>query len=274
MKTGINLRVLWKRVNSLDIIPMVKKAGFDAGFWESGEPGITAQAVAAELKKYDMAFQSIHAPFSRVYKRWEAGQEGDAALREQILCLQECAEAGVPIMVCHVFIGFGEEHPNDIGIQRFGMLLDEAERLGVKCAFENTEGEKYLEYLKEKLWSHKAAGFCIDTGHEMCYNRSQDMIGKYGDKLISTHLNDNMGITGSEITWLDDSHLMPFDGVADWNSIAERIKKTGFNDILTFELTDINKPERNTHDIYAKYNVQEFLNLAHERAVKVAGLFD
>ena len=55
MKTGINLRVLWKRVNSLDIIPMVKKAGFDAGFWESGEPGITAQAVAAELKKYDMA---------------------------------------------------------------------------------------------------------------------------------------------------------------------------------------------------------------------------
>jgi len=151
--------------------------------------------------------------------------------------------------------------------------LDEALKVGVTCAFENTEGEKYLEKIKEHLWDHKALGFCIDTGHEMCYNRSNDMIGKYGDKLIATHLNDNLGITGEEITWIDDAHLMPFDGKADWQGIADRIKKAGCPDILTFELTTRSKPGRNTHDIYASLDIDGFLNLAHEKALKFVSLF-
>lgn len=35
----------------------------------------------------------------------------------------------------------------------------------------------------------------------MCVNYSHDLITEYGDKLIATHLNDNMKMTGDEITW-------------------------------------------------------------------------
>lgn len=122
----------------------------------------------------------------------------------------------MPVVVEHAVIGFDKHTPNELGVKRFETLANEAERLGIKIAIENTEGEEYLERLLSCLNGHPAVGFCIDTGHEMCYNESRDLISKYARQLLCTHLNDNMKITGDEITWLDDSHMMPFDGLADW----------------------------------------------------------
>ncbi|MBQ5633867.1 MAG: sugar phosphate isomerase/epimerase, partial [Clostridia bacterium] len=142
------------------------------------------------------------------------------------------------------------------------------EKHGVKIAFENTEGEEYLEYLLKHFASSDYAGFCIDTGHEMCYNAKRDLITKYASKLCCTHLNDNMGQTGEKITWYDDSHMLPFDGVADWEGIAARLKAAGYKGDLTFELNSKNKPERDTHRIYAGLDFEQYVALAFERAKK------
>ncbi len=271
MKTAVNLSC-YAGVSPADLIPMVKAAGFDGCFFDAtGKHGAVAE-IAPKIKEGGLIFQSVHAPFSKMNKMWEPGDEGDAALAELIACAEDTARYGVPIMVTHVFIGFGEEHPNDLGVQRFGKVVKRAEELGIKIAFENTEGEKYLELIRDNLFSSPAAGFCIDTGHEMCYNRSEDMISKYGQngKLFCTHLNDNMGITGPEIFWHDDAHLLPFDGVADWDGIANRLKNVGYDGILTMELTTLNKPNRNTHDRYVPLSPLEFLSLAHEKVLKFA----
>jgi len=273
MKTAINLSICSKYISQFDIVPLVKQAGFDGAFIDATSPEIDVIAIADRMRENGLVLQSVHAPFTRVHLLWEEGEEGEQALAEQIACLETAHKAGAPIVICHVFIGFGEEHPTDVGAERFSRLLDRAQELGMRIAFENTEGEKYLEHLRERLWEHPAAGFCIDTGHEMCYNHSRDLIGKYGDKLIATHLNDNMGITGPEIFWHDDAHLFPFDGIADWQGIADRIKKTGFDGFLTFELTTQNKPGRTTHDIYAHLDVSGVLSLAHEKAMRFASLF-
>lgn len=84
----------------------------------------------------------------------------------------------------------------------------------------------------------------------------------------------NVAQTGDSITWLDDSHLLPFDGVGDWNGIADRLKKAGYKNHLTFELTSKNKPERNTHDIYAHLDCQGFVALALERAKKFRSILE
>lgn len=76
------------------------------------------------------------------------------------------------------------------------------------------------------LGGSPAVRFCWDTGHEMCYNFSQDMMGLYGDKLVATHFNDNMGMADPNVvTWHDDAHLLPFDGIADWAGIMQRINR-------------------------------------------------
>jgi len=126
----------------------------------------------------------------------------------------------------------------------------------------------------DTLFSSPAAGFCIDTGHEMCYNRSEDMIGKYGrnGKLFCTHLNDNLGITGPEIFWHDDAHLLPFDGIADWEGIVRRLKSVEYDGILTLELTTVNKPGRNTHDRYASLSPLEFLTLARGKGLRISDM--
>ena len=76
--------------------------------------------------------------------------------------------------------------------------------------------------------SDPIVGFCIDTGHELCYNHGQDMIGKYGKKKVfGTYLNDNMGMTGETLTWLDDAHMLPYDGVADWGDCRKAVEECG-----------------------------------------------
>lgn len=270
MKTAINI---FPSLPEAEMLPLIANAGFDGCFC-GYRPERTIREAAQLIRQHGLIFQSVHAPFNKCNKLWEEGEEGDAFLDVLTDCARQTADAGVPIMVAHVWISFVEPHPNQIGIDRFGKLLAEAEKLGITVALENTEGEEYLEHIKKHLWSSPAVGFCIDTGHEMCYNRSQDMIGKYGDKLVCTHLNDNLGITTEKIFWHDDAHLFPFDGIADWQGIADRLKKIGYKDILTFELTDKNKPGRTTHDRYAHLSMQEMMNLAHEKAVQFAKMME
>lgn len=273
MKTAVNLSCFYG-VSSEDMIPVAKRAGFDGCFFDAmGDPKEIGQ-IAPKIRGEGLIFQSVHAPFLKMSRMWEAGEEGDLALGELIACAEQTAKAEVSVMVVHAFIGFGEEHPNALGVERFGRLVKRAEELGLKIAFENTEGELYLQALRDGLFSSSAAGFCIDTGHELCYNRGADMIGKYGQngKLFATHLNDNLGVTGPEIFWHDDAHLLPFDGIGRWQDIADRLDSAGFDGILTLELTTKNKPNRHTHDRYEALSPLEYLTLAHERALRFASL--
>ena len=176
----------------------------------------------------------------------------------------------------HAIIGMKKNSPNELGVERFYGIVKEAEKLGVKIALENTEGESYLETLSNAFKDNENVGFCVDTGHEMCYNHSKDVIAKYGKngKLIATHLNDNMGMTGNEINWFDDSHMMPFDGTADWDNIADRLIKYELKGHLTFEILAKNRPGRHTHDIYDLYDYNGFYSLALKKAKQLKKILE
>jgi len=276
MKIGVNLSLCATKIDQYDIIPLVAEAGFDACFWTgiNGAPQDSTIKAANSIRGHGLIFQSIHAPFNKVEKMWDESEEGEAFTQEMIRWVHQCEAVQVPVLVAHVWKGFYEAYPTAIGIDRFGKLVQEAEKCGIQIAFENTEGENFLEAIRDAFSRSPAYGFCIDTGHELCYNGGNDMIGKYGDKLIATHLNDNLGFTGAEVPWHDDSHLFPFDGIADWKGIAQRLKKVGYNGILTFELTIANKPGRHTHDQFETMSVPEILKLAHQKARTFESYFD
>ena len=199
-----------------------------------------------------MLYQSLHAPFSRAADFWKEDQAASAAAVTELKhCLAACASNEIPLMVAHAFIGFEDHQPTDAGVHRFGEVVVEAERLGVKIAFENTEGEEYLAALMSAFHGCRHVGFCWDTGHEQCYNRGRNLMSLYGEKILSTHLNDNLGIRdfhGERIFWTDDLHLLPFDGICDWHAIAAELAKYHFTDTLTFELCVRSKPNRFEND--------------------------
>lgn len=262
-----DLRNSWNGVSEDEFIETVAELGWN-GIFSDWTDGKDMKRVKTQTEANGLYLQSVHAPFTKIAAMWEEGEQGETELNRQLTCLRNCAEIGAPIVVEHAIIGFDKHTPNSLGVKRFEVLADEAERLGMKLAIENTEGEEYLDRLLTDLKGHPAVGFCIDTGHEMCYNGSRDLITKYARQLVCTHLDDNMKVTGNEITWLDDSHLMPFDGLADWQGIANRLNAAHFAGELTFELTGQNRPERHTHDIYAALDMKGFLELALQKAKK------
>ena len=252
-------------------IALFQKVGFEAFFTEWSE----AESIK-EIREYadsiGMIYQSIHAPFKKAAKMWQNGDDAEDAINELIRCVQDCADNGVPIMVCHAFIGFKDHTPTEEGIENFRRVVLAAREKGVRIAFENTEGEEYLAALMRAFSEYENVGFCWDTGHEMCYNQSRDMMALYGDRLLCTHINDNLGIKdyGGNITWHDDLHLLPFDGVADWSDITARLNRHGYNGILTFELTRKSKPDRIENDSYASMDVAHYVCEAYKRACRVA----
>ena len=251
----------------------MRKTGFEGFFpgWGNLEYLKICRRAAEENGMY---FQSVHAPFGNARKFWHGTKdEAQAALDEQIRCLEDCAAVEAPIMIAHVFIGFEDHTPNEQGLYYFEKLMIRARQLGVMVGFENTEGMEYLDAVMKLAEEYRdAAGFCWDTGHEMCYNYSVDMPGRYPGRLIGTHINDNLGIRdfGGSITWIDDLHLLPFDGIGDWTDIARRLK--GFGGPLTFELTTFSKPDRHENDKYARLSPEEYVAEAYSRACRVAAL--
>ena len=257
-----------------DFVETVAETGWN-GWFAVWRPEADLSLAAKRGAAAGLAVQSVHAPWGRAADLWGADEaKGAAAVAELVDCLRVAADIGAPFVVAHAWIGFVPTAPTEDGIRRFARVADEAERLGVPVALENTEGEEHLDALLSRFAGHPAVGFCWDTGHELCYNRGRDMMAAYGARLLGTHLNDNLGITdpSGPTTWLDDLHLLPFDGIADWPGIAARLARSGFSGPLTFELNLTSKPGRHENDAYGAMPLRDYLAEAHARARRVAAL--
>ncbi len=262
------------KISYPDQIRLMKKTGFEATFANYG-PAVNMEEFYQTCKEENMIFQSIHAPFDYMGEIWKPNAPKAVDAMEQLCdCLDMCRRYEVPIMVVHTYIGFQHHNPTQYGIDRIGEVVKAAEGSGVKLAFENTEGIEYLHATMDAFKNEKHVGFCWDTGHEMCYNHSQDMLKFYGDRLFCTHLNDNLGIKDpkGEITYIDDLHLLPFDGIADWQDIVDRLHKVNFDGILTFELNTLSKPNRHENDKYEKMPIEMYMAEAYARACRVANM--
>lgn len=253
-------------------VRLFHKTGFEAFFteWQRGED-LTELALLSE--ELGMIFQSVHAPFGKSKDMWHGDDEkAKLAVSELVECIDECAKQNVTLMVAHAFIGFEDHNPTEQGLENYGKVIEYARKKGVKIAFENTEGEEYLAALMNEFSEYENVGFCWDTGHEMCYNRSRDLLSLYGDKLLCTHINDNLGIRdfNGRITYIDDLHLLPFDGIADWDDIASRLDKCGFDGVMTFELSTVSKPGRHENDVYRDMKFESYIAQCYMRACRVA----
>ena len=258
-------------------IRLFADTGFEAFFtcWHRDED---LDGIAGAARESDMIWQSIHAPFGHADDMWREDESlARKGVQDMIACLRDCARNEVPLMIAHAYIGFEDFAPiTELGASRYAAVVREAERLGVRIAFENTEGEDYLAYLLDYFRGNPTVGFCWDSGHEMCYNGSRDLLAKYGERILGTHLNDNLGVRdyNGRITWHDDLHLLPYDGIADWAYNMDRLAKTGFDDILTFEVNIGSKPNRHENDVYMQMPVRQYAAEAYKRACRVAAEFE
>ncbi len=248
-----------------ELIPLVVNCGFSAV-----SPTYSAHTPedCSAARKCGAALQFLHAPIGKAADMWsKCAERRKAALEEHIKAITCAAQFEIPTIVAHTWIGFDNDHtPTDEGFEAHSVLVRRAEELGVKIAYENTEGIETLFALMEHFAGCDSVGFCWDSGHELCYNYGDDLLAKLGDRLLVTHLDDNFGVTDSSgITkCTDDYHLLPFDGKVDWARAVKNLKKARKQDFLNFELKF--KACSVADSLYASLSVEDYVCEAYKRA--------
>ena len=271
-RIGISIQNRYS-IPTCEVVKILKKIGFDAisPIWETDN---LLSEIANAANECGLLIQSLHAPFGKAADMWSNDMNLRTAAKKELFdALDGCIRFHIPTLVVHTWIGFDYKfNAETLNYESFDEIVSYAEAHHIKIAFENTEGEEYLFALMEHFKNTDTVGFCWDSGHEMCYNHSQDLLEKYGNRMIMTHLNDNLGISryDGKIFWTDDLHLLPFDGIADWDYNIERLKKSRYMDILNFELNIDSKPDRHENDVYGQMTLVQYFTEAYKRACKIA----
>ena len=222
-----------------------------------------------------LAVQSLHGPIRTVANLWSSDPEiSQPALQDFLDATEDCAKYGIPILVVHTWYGKDYTFCRDnLCYNQFDTLVAHAEKLGVLIAFEHLEGPEYFAALMDRFQGHPGVGFCWDSGHECCYNRGWDFLRDYGDRLIMTHLNDNLGLTSPDgrLISTDDLHLFPGDGVIDWQAALKKLEASRKQEILNLELKIRPHGDRCALDLYSQIPLHQYFRKAYENACRVVG---
>ena len=267
-KIGFSLQKQYDRPIE-EVISLLKGAGFSA-ISPLFAPEVDLHRIAACARDLEMELQSLHAP-NHVAPLWA---EGDPPVFDDVMqCIDLCAELDIPIVIVHSWQGLEYTFPGEpLYYDHFDRLVDYAENKCISIAFENLEGEEYLDALMARYADRLHVGFCWDSGHENCYPHKLDFLEKFGDRLIMTHLNDNLGLRDPNGTpsGVDDLHYLPWDGQIDWDKKLQKLKNAKRQETLNFEIKIKSISDNPKDMIYAGLPLEDFIQLAGVRAKQLA----
>lgn len=227
----------------------------------------------------DLVLQSLHGPLRGMPAMWSPKPEtARPVLQDLLQSATDCAKFEIPLLVVHPWNGLNYTfRETGLHFDHFDTLVAHAEKLGIRIAFENLEGPEYLAALMERYGSCNTVGYCWDSGHERCYTPGKEFLSRYGDRLMMTHLNDNLGVTdpSGRLQGTDDLHLLPGDGIINWQEAVRRLQSAKRQEILNFELKIRPKGDRCTMDLYSKIPLQQYFRAAYRHACNaVKGYWD
>ena len=275
VELGFSLQSQYDCPNT-QVIELLSDAGFSAvsPVWSTDLP---LDSLAACVQKHRMTIQSLHAPHGGLAYLWNSKEPLSTKAQSNITnCIDACAQFQIPIAVVHGWQGLiytFPEGPLDFSV--FDHIVDYAGQKNVSIAFENLEGEEYLEALMTRYSDRSYVGFCWDSGHDHCYPHKLNFLKSFGQRLIMTHLNDNLGLRdpGGIPSANDDLHFLPYDGNIHWEDALGRLKNLPKQRILNFEIKKRSFSTTPEDLIYEKLSPEDFFQLAGKRARRIADLY-
>ena len=161
----------------------------------------------------------------------------------------------------HLSSGWNPPETTELGFSRFDQLIDYAAKKNVTVAIENLRNKENVLAAMERYKDRENVRYCYDAGHEYCYTPGVDWIKIFGDKIVCTHIHDNLGYDPD----IDpDFHYLPFDGTLDYADMVRRLDEVGYTGTITLEVFNTMKPE------YKEMSQDEFFKTCYERAKKIA----
>lgn len=231
---------------------LIKEAGFDQVmlWWSDGfGRGKGYEEGVQHARKAGLFIENIHTPVQEQNNLSLDNLEGESVFQCYLKCIKDCSEFNIPSMVIHLP---NDKYPlNKLSMERIKRLSDQAEECNVNIAFENLGNIHNLESVLSAIHSNKI-GFCYDSCHHANYAGKEDLLGKYGNRLMALHLHDNGGER--------NQHQLPFDGNLDWTRVMKSIASTGYKGATTLEPMNWG---------YENLSIQEFLSKAYSKVKKL-----
>lgn len=235
---------------------IIKDAGFDQVmlWWSDGfGRGVGYQQGVQYAREAGLWIQNIHTPVQEQNNLSFDNLDGESVYQCYNQCILDCSIYQIPTMVIHLP---NDKYPiNDLGMERIKRLTDQAEQQEIKVAFENLDNVHNLEYVLSTVDSNHI-GFCYDSCHHANYSAKNDLLGKYGRRLMALHLHDNGGKR--------NQHQLPFDGNIDWISVMKSIKRTEYTGGITLEPMNWG---------YESLTIHEYLHRAYTKAKELADFY-
>ena len=228
----------------------IKEAGFNkVAVWCNTDfntySGISEYEQFKFVKEQGLEVSYAHAPIKFAPYLMNKYYGAKEAVKTYKIYLKGAREQGVKIVVVHL----PEITPTVIdNVQE---IAEFAEGQGVTLAVENLTGEAPFDELFREV---KGISFCYDTCHALMFGDSEGkMAERYMDRLVTTHLSDGDG--------KKDCHYMVGDGVYNFDSLAEKLKKGGYKGDFVLEAFQT-----------AEYaDISEFLTTGKQRLERIFG---
>ncbi len=238
---------------------MIKECGFDSvdyGFWGAPDTDFILNQDDESIKKfcdnkktiaakYGLFFGQTHAP---AYLPWDLEPEryfDENYVKMFINSVKATAWLESPYMVVHPIMFMDPENnffkSIDYNKRFFEILKPYALKYGVTICIENmcalnplknqgvpsnSSSAEKLNYLIDQLGDGFAA--CLDTGHAFfCGQEPGKFARLLGHRLKVLHLQDSDGV--------QDIHVPPTYGYADWEDLLKALKEIGYDGILNLE---------------------------------------
>lgn len=258
--TGINL-FCYGNGDVLSVerqIELMAENGFEHTFIMADDPCLT-DSLVDKVKRAGMVFDMLHAPFDGINSMWKSGSEGDRMLKTLTDSIDMCAAYEIPVLVVHLSSGRPAPVINDAGNRRFSLLMDAARRKNITVAYEN---QRFLANLASAFEQYPDAGFCWDVGHEECFAGGRRYMPLFGDRLSVVHIHDNHHMPD------EDEHLLPFDGICDYEMIARFLAEYNFGGSIMLEVF------RSQSNLYNSMSPEEYYRRAGKAAKKIADMVE
>lgn len=221
--------IQWIGENRFDFVDLtLEPPGAYAG-------SIDIDAVRELLDKYDLGaigHTAYYLPFASPFQSFH-----ELALHE----LRNCFEAFQALDIQKVNMHADEFSASMLGrdraiarnIKAMKSACMEAKRYGIELMVENTPSLfGSIDDLGMLFNEIPDMGFHLDVGHANLYaekNKTDELLGKFHDRLRHVHLSDNKGGTS-------DLHIPLGAGLIPWDKVIASIKRHGYDGTITLEV--------------------------------------
>ena len=173
--------------------------------------------------------------------------------------INHLSEYGCRAIVFHPGgLTLGEQSVNESNLNEYLKYLEESlnfisDNVDLDICIENMSAQFFLsksEHIIHILNSCPKVFTCVDVNH-FYHEKAWDAILKYGNRVGCVHISD--------YDFIKERHLLPKEGLNDWNKIIDALRKIDFKYSFNYELSSrynysLEQIKNNYEELFNDYN--------------------